>query len=1451
MRTRIPMLCNALALLILLGTGTASSAMVQPSESLVLTLEIPPLSFARTGDGFDRPEVEGFGLTGAPGDPALPGKIYDIALPPDIAWESVRVEAAAARTTVLSGTYQIAPAPPIMYQKDGQEQYTWGGNTAHVVDGLNTHVYGADAYFPASHAGPPLREQMRKWRFIRLLVTPLQVNPVSGKMRLATEIQVRVTFQRDPDFPQQQLRLELADSTMDDLAAEMFVNYDQAQAWYHQPDIPSAAILANPGYAIITTNAIVSASSELGAFIAHKQTQGYIVEVATESQYDLLTGQAPNDLADRIRQWLLDNYLTKNIEYVLLIGDPSPSAGDVPMKMLRPPQPQGGDTCYDEAPSDYYYADLTGDWDLNGNEIFGEFPAYPTGDRGTGGIDLAPEVYVGRIPVYSSVPGWAATLDDILQRTIDYENSGSLAWRQTALLPMAFWADDTDAAYLGQSMQTQYLDSRGYTSYTLYQQTKVNCDSSFANSQDLIGGAVPDHWKNNSYGIVAWQGHGGEDATGIGYHGCTAGLLLHTLDTEPQNNNHPPRPAIVYQGACANGWPDNTNNLGYALLRNQWAIATFAASRCSGYAHGSFSPGGTDPFNANLGYVLMDQVTQGEPLGRALYVTKSSLDGVGGGTTNDWGFLGQLLVYNLYGDPSLSIADGHPWPPIAASNLMAGGLPQYKIGLWWDDNSNNEDGFKIERSPNGSSGWTEVALVGSNVVTYTDDLDVSQCGQIFYYRVTAYNDDHGSSGTSNTASATVIAPDAYEVDDSAATAQAITTDGVPQAHTFQRFNDYDWVKFTMTAGMAYTITTSALGTQSDTILELYSTNGLTLLTSNDNCTLGNPASCIKGWTVPTTGVYYVRVRNASGNGGCADYDYQLAVVSGAGSPGLPNPPSTLTATPQGFNQVDLAWSDNSSNEQGFKIERFGCYGTSTWCILGWQQIAAVGAGTTSYQDTGLACGRNYAYRVRAYNANGNSAYDNTASTTTPVYDPWDNNISLPYLNDDTYPEAKSIAVNGALQAHNFHVAGDVDWVKFAAVANRAYTITTSSLGTSNDTVLELYATDGTTLLEWNDDCWGLGLASCIKKWVAPASGTYYVKVRNYADQGGCPGYSYDLAVTGVSGVVGLTTPSGFAVGVVFHGQINLSWTDDITIPHSIEIQRWEPFGRTPGFWRTLAIIGPPVDGRGLYVDTGLPCASEHSYRIHAFNADGSSAYTAITSATTALTDGYESDNITATASIIVVNGGAQYHNLYDPGDEDWIGFAATAGEIYTITISGFTASPAVSTSLTLYDVGGTTVLATGHACGSGVAAFCINGWVAPMSGTHYVQVANPFGSGCPGYDYELTVVDSHLGDQCPVAPTGLTALATGPGQVHLAWADGSANEQGFRLERRFGNGWLQIAQLGAGVTEYDDARVMCGGTYEYRVCAYNVSCDSAYTATTAATPACFHRVYLPLVLKGQ
>jgi len=75
-------------------------------------------------------------------------------------------------------------------------------------------------------------------------------------------------------------------------------------------------------------------------------------------------------------------------------------------------------------------------------------------------------------------------------------------------------------------------------------------------------------------------------------------------------------------------------------------------------------------------------------------------------------------------------------------------------------------------------------------------------------------------------------------------------------------------------------------------------------------------------------------------------------------------------------QLQLSWIDNSSDETGFKIERkTGTGGT-------YAEITSVGANVTSYTDSSLTNSTTYCYRVRAFNASGNSAYSNTAGART-------------------------------------------------------------------------------------------------------------------------------------------------------------------------------------------------------------------------------------------------------------------------------------------------------------------------------------------------------------------------------------------------------------------------------------------------------------------------------------
>lgn len=114
------------------------------------------------------------------------------------------------------------------------------------------------------------------------------------------------------------------------------------------------------------------------------------------------------------------------------------------------------------------------------------------------------------------------------------------------------------------------------------------------------------------------------------------------------------------------------------------------------------------------------------------------------------------------------------------------------------------------------------------------------------------------------------------------------------------------------------------------------------------------------------------------------YSVTVLVLDGEGGgsepppppPPPPEAPGGLTAVAASATQINLAWTDNAGNEQGFKIER-STNGTS------FAQIATVGANATAYAVKGLRKNTRYWFRVRAWNADGDSAYSNTALAVTP------------------------------------------------------------------------------------------------------------------------------------------------------------------------------------------------------------------------------------------------------------------------------------------------------------------------------------------------------------------------------------------------------------------------------------------------------------------------------------
>ncbi|MBC8183194.1 fibronectin type III domain-containing protein, partial [candidate division KSB1 bacterium] len=353
------------------------------------------------------------------------------------------------------------------------------------------------------------------------------------------------------------------------------------------------------------------------------------------------------------------------------------------------------------------------------------------------------------------------------------------------------------------------------------------------------------------------------------------------------------------------------------------------------------------------------------------------------------------------------------------SNLNATAVSANQINLTWTDRSTNETGFKIERRVSGGS-WTEIGYKPSGQTSY-QDTGLSS-GQTYYYRVRAYRDSGQStphySSFSSEANAKTFGSGSvslskttvemggtltvswsgwpgnvnvavykggnfwvYSDTDRSGTGQSVYDITTQQGWEVR--NDYQ-VKIILRSDESvnkysntFKVTASPLSAPSNLVaLADGSSVSLTWRDNSNNesgfkiqrktgdsgswSQVATRSANSTSWT--NTGVslnqkYYYQVcaYNSSTQSGFSPFYYAFTMQS----------PSNLNATAVSANQINLTWTDRSTNETGFKIERRVSGGS-------WTEIGYKPSGQTSYQDTGLSSGQTYYYRVRAYRDSGQS-----------------------------------------------------------------------------------------------------------------------------------------------------------------------------------------------------------------------------------------------------------------------------------------------------------------------------------------------------------------------------------------------------------------------------------------------------------------------------------------------
>ncbi len=471
-----------------------------------------------------------------------------------------------------------------------------------------------------------------------------------------------------------------------------------------------------PGYLIVSPETLVS-NEVFNDFIAFKSGLGFDPYTRT---IEWITNNSPgDDFPEKLRNYLQIAYEANtsgpsNVRYALLVGNKD----EIPFREVYPRWPdQKGVTL-----SDWYFADLTGDWNSNGNGRFGEGMLL---DDPTDEADLHYEVAIGRLP-FSGKENVERALNTIMaferdggvwkMRTIQagaFMEFSGLVWKPADAPNGSYHASgdkigaDTDNAVLMDAIWNDILQPAGMSRTRLFE-TSLNANgaphSSYSAEFPLNVDNLVEAWNEERHGLVNLAGHGNErgvyqyhweteiddddtinqptqpldtgDGQLLSRNELTQMTFLHAKDLDRLRRVDALFPMVAVTG-CGTANAEHGNGLGVTFLALGKAPAFFGSLGTTGYERAWTTNTGKGVGQDILLRFNQLLLTDYPRIGDATYQTTMQLFDETSGEPRGRGLVKQVL----YGDPAMSYwGEGaefdSPWP-MFRHDIRNSGLTNY------------------------------------------------------------------------------------------------------------------------------------------------------------------------------------------------------------------------------------------------------------------------------------------------------------------------------------------------------------------------------------------------------------------------------------------------------------------------------------------------------------------------------------------------------------------------------------------------------------------------------------------------------------------------------------------------------------------------------------------------------------------------------------------------------
>ncbi len=467
----------------------------------------------------------------------------------------------------------------------------------------------------------------------------------------------------------------------------------------------------SPHLLIITSQAIASEPA-LNDYLNFKRLQGFTVEVETVENIQATSPGA--NLVIKIRNFEISRRaaLGSAFKYVLLIG-----ANDtIPFGVLNAGA-NDANFCIIHAtdgwPTEWFYVDLTSNWDTNGNGcygdgIFGDKPTQAANNYtpDASGTLFQNTVSVGRIPIddpftaisalynsmhfeqqsgafkrqallASSMMDMKAGLNACWLPPSDpngkwYPPNGSLTVGQTTYSCDFVSGTGTDGSYLSHAIQANILNPLGINSTLLFENAApVTGASPYQSPTQLSEGAVQTDTQNNDYGLVQLMGHGnGDGVARLIWNGDANGDGAVNNPTQPIGSQSQSvyemawanlatrwtgigswggKAPIFIVASCSTGEAAQADNFGATLLARGEGVAWVGGTHTLPYSGNWTTPGQGNM--QDIAYKVTQLLLTGNyRLGDALWTVMHSY--MATMQTQGGGWWAQ--DFDLYGDPTIT-----------------------------------------------------------------------------------------------------------------------------------------------------------------------------------------------------------------------------------------------------------------------------------------------------------------------------------------------------------------------------------------------------------------------------------------------------------------------------------------------------------------------------------------------------------------------------------------------------------------------------------------------------------------------------------------------------------------------------------------------------------------------------------------------------------------------------